>query len=50
MDSDFGNDEFFDGMDRQTARELDLSAGDESTDYSGHDETRRNRETIERTC
>lgn len=22
MDSDFGNDEFFDGMDKQTAREL----------------------------
>jgi hypothetical protein len=33
MDSDFGNDEFFDGMDKQTARELGLSAGDESTDY-----------------
>jgi hypothetical protein len=32
MDSDFGNDEFFDGMDRQTARELGLSAGDESTE------------------
>ena len=31
MDSDFGNDEFFDGMDKQTARELGLSAGDEST-------------------
>jgi hypothetical protein len=33
MDSDFGSDEFFDGMDKQTARELGLSAGDESTDY-----------------
>jgi hypothetical protein len=33
MDSDFGNDEFFDGMDKQTARESGLSAGDESTDY-----------------
>ena len=33
MDSDFGNDEFFDGMDKQTARELGLSAGDASTDY-----------------